>query len=1176
MSFDRERYVELKVLGTGGFSTVYLCRDLFENKTVALKVIKTGKLNKKNLTRLQDEFFLLNSLKHRNLVNVFDIGYNRETDTIYYTMEYCEKVNIIKYLIAKDEETIVKALVQILRALHFIHSHDIVHFDIKPENFGIIEDNTGFTVKLMDFGLFLPVSQITKTSMRGTIFYMAPELFSKEMDKDHRVDLYSLGMVFLKLLLIRNNIQLNQKYFDIETLKEEQLQRIKEKRLFRIIRKLVEKKVSKRYFSALEVLEDVNSIYKHYFSILPPSGKEELFFEPRFVGRNNELNFLKAFLVSLDVEKHKKPFILIKGESGIGKTRLMNEFRLHAQLQGYRVRRAFAISGDRIFDVAIQLFKKMMPIFKHEYFREVDRDIVSLIKHAIYSDAPVFSPVLFESMDGEILSKFLFNFVDVFKKLVEESQEAFIFFIEDIQNIDEFSIQFFRAFLSKKINALWLMNYRSDIRLPDSVKGFLQELENADLGQTIELKALTREDIDELIRASFPKAFLGYRFVDFVYEKTAGNPLLVTELFKTLISKEMLYIENGIWKFKEGSEVEFEDKLETIFLYRLKSLPPAAFEIMKYMALLIEPVSEAFLERLMAKSDVYDEIGTLLEKRMIKQFSRKYIFVHSRLRESVLSMIEENELPVLYLKLAEANEEVGEFSFEKTAQWYLMAGERDKARRFFKIAFENYAGTYKNEKVIEIGNVLLDLCEDNREKKFYLKTIIRMYFFLGKPAKSEKYIEKLKELPLDERDTIDIPFYEAEYFAKTGRVEKALDILYDLVSEEKIKLFPFKYLPELYIKIGSLLLKEGILDQSRLFFGLAEGALKERNAGREIGTLYQFLGFLDYVDGNIKEAFEKWQKAEGIYRETSFLPGIASVFSNYGRYYIACCEFEKAENNLRKSIEILSNIGNISQLVDAYLLLAKAKRIEGDFILAEQTLENVETLLNTIEDRSAQILFHIEKALFYMDLGEWFESENHLIIAGTMAGDSDFKKHQILVSFYEALLNYYKGNFADSYKDLMVVRQSFEAVGSFYEKSYCSLLKIALDVEGNNYIDAERELDEIEESIIESDINFLKVYFYFIYGTLLLKEGRLEEAYRKLHLALAFSRKNKLLLLSLVVLNTIYKYLYSFLNEDTRELIESEIISLKSEFLSKFPKRYFKSLFNRRELAAIKVVGSEE
>lgn len=1172
MSFDRKRYVELKVLGTGGFSTVYLCRDLYENRTVALKVIKTGKLNKKNLTRLQDEFFLLNSLRHRNLVDVFDIGYNKETNTIYYTMEYCEKVNIVKYLVAKDEETIIKAFVQILRALHFIHSHDIVHFDIKPENFGIIEDNVDFTVKLMDFGLFLPISQISKTSMRGTIFYMAPELFSKEMEKDHRVDLYSLGMVFLKLLLIRNGIRLNQKYFDIETLSDDQIGRIKEKRLFKIIEKLVAKKLSERYSSAVEVLNDVNEIYKHYFSILPPRGKEELFFEPRFVGRNNELNFLKAFLVSLEVEKHKKPFVFIRGESGIGKSRLMSEFRLHAQLQGFRVRRAFAISSDRIFDVAIQLFKKMMPIFQPEFFRHIDRDVVNIIKHAIYSEAPVFSPVLFESMDGEILSKFLYNFVDIFKKLVEESGETFLFFIEDLHNIDEFSIQFFRAFLSKKINALWLMNYRTDIKLPDCVKGFLGELENADLSQTIELKALTKEDINELIRSSFPKAFLGYKFVDFVYERTAGNPLLVAELFKTLISKEYLYIENGVWKFKEGSEVEFSEKLESIFMFRIKSLPETALEIMKYMALLVEPVSEKFLEKVVGKINVYDEIGTLLEKRMIAEFSRKYMFVHSRLKDSVLSIIEPDELAKLYLNVAKINEELGEFSFEKTAQWYLMAGEKDKAKKFFKIAFENYAGTYKNEKVIEIGNILLDLCEEIKQKKFYLKTIIRMNFFLGKANENEKYIERLKKLPLEDRDKIDIPFYEAEYFAKTGKVESALNILYDLVSEEKVKLFPVKYLPELYIKIGSLLLQEGILDQSRLFFSLAETILMQKQCGRELGTLYQYLGFLDYADGKIEDAFKKWKESEKIYRETSFLPGIATVHTNLARYYFAKCKWNLVDENLTKSIEILSNIGNISQLVEAYLLFAKAKRMEGDFLFAGKYLDSVETFLNTIDDKLAQILFNIEKAVYYMEIGEWFEAENHLIIAGTMASNSDFKKYQIIVSFYESLLDFYRGNLKDAYQQIVVVKQSFDAIGSFFEKTYCELLKIALDVAGNNFLDAGHALEKIESSIVDGDINYLKVYYYLVYGNLLAKEGRKEEAYRKLHLALALTRKNGLLLLSLIVLNAIYKQLYTFLGDDTKELIVSEIRALKKEFISKFPKKHIESLFNRRELSAIKMI----
>ncbi len=1170
MSFDRKRYVELKVLGTGGFSTVYLCNDLFENRTVALKVIKTGKLNKKNLTRLQDEFFLLNSLRHKNLVDVFDIGYNRETNTVYYTMEYCEKVNIIKYLVAKDEETIIEAFVQILRSLHFIHSHDIVHFDIKPENFGIIEGDSGFTVKLMDFGLFLPISQISKTSMRGTIFYMAPELFSKEMEKDHRVDLYSLGMVFLKLLLIRNGINLNQKYFDIETLNEKQVERIKEKRLFGIIDKLVAKKLSQRYASALEVLNDINKIYNKNFTILPPEGKEELFFEPRFVGRNNELNFLKAFLVSLDVEKHKKPFILIKGEAGIGKTRLMNEFRLHAQLESYRVRRAYAISKERIFDVAVQLFKKIMPGFQPEFFAKVDKDIVSIIKHVIYSDAPVFSPVLFESMDGEILSKFLYNFVNLFKKLVETSPETFIFFVEDLQNIDEFSIQFFRAFLNKKINALWLINYRSDVKIPDYVKGFLDELENIDLSQTIELKALTKEDVGELIRASFPKAFLGFKFVDFVYDRTAGNPLLITELFKTLIAKEFLYIENGIWKFQESGEVEFKKRLESIFLYRINSLPETAFEIMKYMALIREPVSESFLEKVVEKRDVYDEIGTLIEKRMISPFSRKYMFLHSKLRDMVISLLTQEEIPNLYLKMAKVNEELGEFSFEKTAQWYLMADNRDKAKRFYKIAFENYVGTYKNEKVIEIGNILLDLCEDVGEKKFYLKSIIRMNSFLGKAYENEKYIKILKHLPLEDRDKIDIPFYEAEYYAKTGKVEDALDILYDLVSEEKIKLFPVKYLPELYIKIGSLLLREGVLDQARLFFGLAESVMKNRPKGREFGTLYQFLGFLDYVDGRLKTAYEKWQKAYDVYKDTSFLPGIAAVYMNYGRFFIAECLWDQVDKYLSMAIEILSNIGNISQLVNAYLLQIKAKRIQGNFLLADKYLNKVENLINSIDDKSSLIRFNIEKSVYFMEIGEWVGAENHLIIAGTMANTSDFKKSQITVSFYEAVLDYYRGNFKESYGALMSLKQSFESVGSFYEKIYCRLLEIALDIEGNNFLDAEQKLENIENIIFDSDVNFLKAYYYLMYGNLIAKEGRKEDAYRKLHLALALARKNNLLLLSLIILNSIFRELYTFLGDDTKELIVNEIKILKKELLSKFPKNYVTTLFHRNSFSAIK------
>ena len=91
MSYDKHRYREIRVLGTGGFSTVFLVEDRYTGQEVALKVIKSIKLNRKNIIRLQDEFLLLNSLKHQNLVRVYDIGFQSDTQSVYYTMEFCQR-----------------------------------------------------------------------------------------------------------------------------------------------------------------------------------------------------------------------------------------------------------------------------------------------------------------------------------------------------------------------------------------------------------------------------------------------------------------------------------------------------------------------------------------------------------------------------------------------------------------------------------------------------------------------------------------------------------------------------------------------------------------------------------------------------------------------------------------------------------------------------------------------------------------------------------------------------------------------------------------------------------------------------------------------------------------------------------------------------------------------------
>ncbi|PAW79776.1 MAG: hypothetical protein B9S32_00165 [Verrucomicrobia bacterium Tous-C9LFEB] len=203
------RYELQKVIGTGGLSTVYEAFDRQLNRTVALKRMnRADDQNERNLIeQAWRESIAAANLKHPNIVRVYDLGF--DATGAYIVMELIEgesleqvlergPLQLVDFLHFTDET---------LRALEVAHEHGIVHRDIKPGNFMLehLGSPLGFTVKILDFGLAKyvnaprPQSTDQMNSIMGSIYYMAPEQFSRK-PVDHRTDLYAFGCVVYEIL----------------------------------------------------------------------------------------------------------------------------------------------------------------------------------------------------------------------------------------------------------------------------------------------------------------------------------------------------------------------------------------------------------------------------------------------------------------------------------------------------------------------------------------------------------------------------------------------------------------------------------------------------------------------------------------------------------------------------------------------------------------------------------------------------------------------------------------------------------------------------------------------------------------------------------------------------------------------------------------------------------------
>ncbi|KAG2470008.1 STK36 kinase, partial [Polypterus senegalus] len=192
-----EKYHVLEVIGEGSFGRVYKGRKKYSGQVVALKFIPKVGRSEKDLQSLKREIEIMRGLKHPNIVLLLD-SFETEREVVVVT-EYAEGelFQILEDDGRLPESQVCQIACQLVSALYYLHSHRILHRDMKPQN--ILLGKSG-VVKLCDFGFAraMSVSTLVLTSIKGTPLYMSPELV-EEKPYDHTADLWSLGCILYEL-----------------------------------------------------------------------------------------------------------------------------------------------------------------------------------------------------------------------------------------------------------------------------------------------------------------------------------------------------------------------------------------------------------------------------------------------------------------------------------------------------------------------------------------------------------------------------------------------------------------------------------------------------------------------------------------------------------------------------------------------------------------------------------------------------------------------------------------------------------------------------------------------------------------------------------------------------------------------------------------------------------------
>ncbi|XP_073402417.1 serine/threonine-protein kinase 36 isoform X2 [Dendrobates tinctorius] len=194
-----EKYHVLELIGEGSFGRVYKGRRKHSGEVVALKFIPKIGRSEKELRGLKREIQIMRDLRHPNIVRMLD-SCETEREVVVVT-EYAEGelFQILEDDGSLSEDLVKEVSAQLVSALYYLHSHRILHRDMKPQNILLGKDGT---VKLCDFGFAreLSLDTLMVRSIKGTPLYMSPELVL-ERPYDHRSDLWALGCIVYELLV---------------------------------------------------------------------------------------------------------------------------------------------------------------------------------------------------------------------------------------------------------------------------------------------------------------------------------------------------------------------------------------------------------------------------------------------------------------------------------------------------------------------------------------------------------------------------------------------------------------------------------------------------------------------------------------------------------------------------------------------------------------------------------------------------------------------------------------------------------------------------------------------------------------------------------------------------------------------------------------------------------------